>query len=109
MKMNKLASLVLLMLSLALSSRAAEPLRVFIRAGVKTHGPGQHDHPRFLKEWTELLNERGAKADGAMDFPTASQLDATDVLVLYRRTAAASNRSNALRSTSSSSAAAVSW
>ena len=32
---------------------AAEPLRVFIRAGIKTHGPGQHDHPRFLGEWTK--------------------------------------------------------
>ncbi|HEX3798543.1 MAG TPA: PVC-type heme-binding CxxCH protein [Verrucomicrobiae bacterium] len=59
------------------------PLRVFIRAGVKTHGPDQHDHPRFLKEWTELLNERGAKATGAMDFPTAEQLADTDVLILY--------------------------
>lgn len=61
----------------------AKPLRVFIRAGVKTHGPNQHDHPRFLKEWTELLNQRGAKAEGAMDFPTAEQLDRTDVLILF--------------------------
>ncbi len=61
----------------------AAPLRVFIRAGVKTHGPDQHDHPRFLAEWTKLLNEQGAKADGAMDFPTAAQLENTDVLVLF--------------------------
>lgn len=61
----------------------AEPLRVFIRAGVKTHGPNQHDHPRFLGEWTKLLGERGLKADGAMEFPTAAQLDATDVVVIY--------------------------
>lgn len=59
------------------------PLRVFIRAGVKTHGPGQHDHPRFLAEWTQLLNDRGCKTDGAMDFPTAAQLEASDVLILY--------------------------
>src|SRR5262245_28482496 len=62
---------------------AAEPLRVFIRAGAKTHGPGQHDHPRFLAEWKELLNQRGAKADGGMDFPTAEQLDRSDVLVMF--------------------------
>lgn len=35
--------------------RAAEPLRVFLRAGVKTHGPNQHDHPRFLGDWTKQI------------------------------------------------------
>lgn len=62
---------------------AAEPLRVFIRAGVKTHGPNQHDHPRFLAEYTKLLTERGLKVDGALKFPTAEQLDKTDVVVVY--------------------------
>ncbi|MBV8880032.1 MAG: hypothetical protein JO332_08720, partial [Planctomycetaceae bacterium] len=57
------------------------PLRVFIRAGVKTHGPGEHDHPRFLKDWTELLRSRGATVDGALQFPSAEQLEKTDVLV----------------------------
>jgi len=60
-----------------------DPLRVFLRAGPKTHGPGQHDHPRFLEEWRALLRERGAVVDGALAFPTAEQLEATDVLVLY--------------------------
>ena len=64
-------------------SQQSQPLRVFIRAGVKTHGPNQHDHPRFLADWKALLNQRGAKADGSMDFPTAQQLDSTDVLVIY--------------------------
>ena len=50
----------------------AAPLRVFIRGGVKTHGPNQHDHPRFLGEWAKLLTERGITASGAMEFPTAS-------------------------------------
>jgi putative membrane-bound dehydrogenase-like protein len=66
-----------------LQTPAAEPLRVFIRAGAKTHGPGQHDHPRFLREWTQLLNERGAKAEGAMEFPQTAQLETTDVLILH--------------------------
>src|ERR1051325_11770344 len=43
---------------------AAEPLRIFIRGGAKTHGPGKHDWPQFLTDWTQLLNERGAKATG---------------------------------------------
>src|SRR5262245_20516812 len=61
----------------------AAPLRIFIRAGVKTHGPGEHDHPAFLKEWSELLRSRGALVDGALEFPTAAQLDKTDVLVMF--------------------------
>ena len=65
------------------SSQAAEPLRVFIRSGPKTHGPGQHDHPRFLEDYTKLLNSRGAKATGKMGFPTAAELENTDVLVMF--------------------------
>ena len=65
------------------TSLAADPLRVFIRGGVKTHGPNQHDHPRFLGDWSKLLNERGLKAGGSMKFPTADELGATDVLVIY--------------------------
>jgi len=64
-------------------AQAAEPLRVFIRSGPKTHGPGQHDHPQFLADWTKLLNERGAKATGKMGFPTAQELENTDVLVMF--------------------------
>jgi type 1 glutamine amidotransferase len=74
-------------LSLAAWGQADPPLRIFIRAGEKTHGPDQHDHPRFLREWTELLKQRGARADGAMTFPTAEQLEATDVLVMYAQDA----------------------
>ncbi len=62
---------------------AADPLRVFIRGGVKTHGPNQHDHPRFLGEYTKLLTERGLTVDGAMEFPTATQLEKTDVVVIF--------------------------
>jgi len=90
MKKIILAS-ALLALACTLPSLAAEPLRVFIRAGVKTHGPGAHDHPRFLAEWTKLLNERGAKADGGMDFPTSEQIDASDVIVFYAANAGVMN------------------
>ncbi len=65
------------------SSFAAEPLRVFIRSGPKSHGPGAHDHPSFLRDWVPLLNERGAKATGGDAFPTKEQLAATDVLILH--------------------------
>jgi hypothetical protein len=47
----------LVSLSALLPAAAADPLRVFIRGGIKTHGPNQHDHPRFLGEWTKLLGD----------------------------------------------------
>ena len=63
-----------------------EPLRVFIRAGEKTHGPAgndQHDYPKFLTEWTRLLTDRGAAVEGALRFPTAEELGRTDVLIIF--------------------------
>jgi putative membrane-bound dehydrogenase-like protein len=63
------------------------PLRVFIRSGPKSHGPGAHDHPRFLKEWLPLLNARGARATGREGFPTKAELDDVDVLVLHAQEA----------------------
>ncbi len=81
-RIRLLAGLLGLLLA-CLPAAAAEPLRVFIRGGIKTHGPNQHDHPRFLGDWTRLLGERGVKVSGAMTFPTAEQLAETDVLVIY--------------------------
>src|SRR6266446_10481163 len=84
--MNRVKLLSLLALCLLPSppfARAAEPLRIFLRAGPKTHGPGQHDGPRFLTEWKAMLNGRGASCDGAIGFPTGEQLARTDVLVMY--------------------------
>ena len=62
---------------------ADEPLRVFIRAGEKTHGPGAHDHPQFLTDWKKLLTERGAEVAGALRFPTGEQIAGSDVIVFY--------------------------
>jgi uncharacterized protein len=73
----------LLVLALATTAQAADPLRVFIRGGKKSHGPNAHEHERFLNDWKQLLSTRGIKADGAMDWPTAEQLQNTDVLVMY--------------------------
>ena len=64
-------------------AQGEDPLRVFIRSGPKTHGPGEHDHPKFMENWVKLFNERGAKATGKQGFPTAEELEKTDVLVMY--------------------------
>src|SRR5712675_2347472 len=83
MKVKLAVLLALVLFQVPASAQQEKALRVFIRAGVKTHGPNQHDHPRFLADWKELLNQRGARADGSMDFPNAEQLENTDVLVIY--------------------------
>lgn len=72
-----------LMTALTVCADAAEPLRVFIRGGQKTHGPGAHEHEQFLKDWQVLLRERGAQVEGGMDLPTDEQLARTDVIVMY--------------------------
>ena len=70
-------------------TREDPPLSVFLRGGPKTHGPGQHDHPRFVEEWSRLLAERGCKVQGALEFPSAEALAASDVLVLFAAEGAA--------------------
>ena len=64
-------------------SAHADPLRVFIRGGKKSHGPNQHEHERFLADWKVLLAERGMKADGALNWPTAEQFRDTDVIIVH--------------------------
>ncbi|HRE81516.1 MAG TPA: ThuA domain-containing protein [Opitutaceae bacterium] len=88
--MNRLLSFLLtvcVVSSAALLHAAEPPLRIFIRSGPKSHGPGAHDYPRFLKEWVPLLNERGAKTTGGNAFPTEAQLAETDVLILHAQEA----------------------
>ncbi len=78
--MKRLLALLVL-LTLAIASHA-DPLRIYIRSGLKTHGPNAHDHPRFLKEWVPLLNGRGMKAEGAIGWPSAEVAARTDVIIV---------------------------
>jgi len=57
---------------------------IYIRAGLKTHGPGQHDYPQFLADWSKVLTERNAVVDGSLHFPKASELEGVDVMVMYK-------------------------
>jgi type 1 glutamine amidotransferase len=59
-------------------------MRVYIRAGLKSHKPGQHDYPQFLADWSKILTEHGAVVDGSLHAPSAAELEHTDVLVLYK-------------------------
>jgi len=71
---------------------APAPLRVFLRCGPKTHGPGDHDHPAFARDWRPLLNAAGMKVSigdadekGVQTFPSGEELARTDVLVIHRQ------------------------
>ena len=63
---------------------APAPLRVYIRAGLKTHAPGQHDYPQFLADWSKILTERGARVDGSLHAPLPQELAGVDVIVMYK-------------------------
>ena len=83
-RMRLLIILCLAWIAPAVLSHRAEPLRVYIESGAKTHGPGMHEHPKFLAEWTKLLNDRGARCEGGASFPSAgSARNRTDVLLIY--------------------------
>jgi putative membrane-bound dehydrogenase-like protein len=75
--------LIQLLLALVPHAPADSPLHVFLRGGPKTHGPNQHEHEKWVGEWTKLLTERGAAVEGALRFPTAAELARTDVLVMF--------------------------
>ncbi|MES1257620.1 MAG: ThuA domain-containing protein [Acidobacteriota bacterium] len=59
-------------------------LHVYIWAGLKSHGAGQHDYPQFLADWSKVLTEHGAVVNGALHFPSSADLEHTDVLVIYK-------------------------
>lgn len=69
---------------LAAQAQEGRPLRIYLRAGLKTHGPGQHDYPQFLADWSKLLTEHGAVVDGSLHFPTPLELANVDVMVTYK-------------------------
>ena len=59
-------------------------MRIYIRAGLKSHGPGKHDYPQFLADWSKILTEHGAVVDGSLHSPGAAELDLVDVVVIYK-------------------------
>jgi type 1 glutamine amidotransferase len=63
-------------------------MHVYIWAGLKSHGLGQHDYPQFLADWSKILTEHGAVVDGALHAPSPADLERTDVIVIYKGDAA---------------------
>jgi type 1 glutamine amidotransferase len=60
------------------------PMHIYIRGGLKSHGPGLHDYPQFMADWSKLLTERGAIVDGGFHFPTTAELSGVNVIVMYK-------------------------
>ena len=60
------------------------PIRVYLRAGLKSHAEGEHDYPQFIADWSKLLTDKGALVDGSLHFPSAQELANTDVMVMYK-------------------------
>jgi type 1 glutamine amidotransferase len=63
-------------------------MHVYIWAGLKSHGEGQHDYPQFLADWSKILTEHGAVVDGALHSPRSVDLERADVVVIYKGDAA---------------------
>jgi type 1 glutamine amidotransferase len=63
-------------------------MHVYIWAGLKSHGEGQHDYPQFLADWSKVLTEHGAVVDGALHSPRSADLERADVVVIYKGDAA---------------------
>jgi type 1 glutamine amidotransferase len=105
MKLSCLCSVVVLVLCVLVSPVLAQPavsgsdntpnaqraplwgqnpngMHIYIRAGLKTHGPGLHDYPQFLADWSKILTDHGAVVDGSLHAPSAAELEHTDVLVI---------------------------
>ncbi len=59
-------------------------MHIYIWAGLKSHSAGQHDYPQFLADWSKLLTEHGAVVNGALHPPSSADLEATDVVVIYK-------------------------
>jgi len=63
-------------------------MHIYIWSGLKSHGPGQHDYPQFLADWSKILTEHGAVVDGGLHTPGSAELEHTDVVVIYKGDAA---------------------
>lgn len=63
-------------------------MHIYLWAGLKSHGVGQHDYPQWLADWSKLLTDHGAVVDGSLHPPTGADLEHTDVLVVYKGDAA---------------------
>ncbi len=62
------------------------PLKLLLVAGVKDHGPGEHDYPAWQKVWSRLLTKAPrTEVATAWEFPLPEEAEAADVMVFYQK------------------------
>ncbi len=66
------------------ASGFSKPTKLILVASEQDHGPGQHDYPRWQKDWHRLLESAtNAVIEDAWRWPTAGQFEQADALVFY--------------------------
>src|SRR5207237_8216923 len=71
----------------AKTERPLKMLNILLVAGPKDHGVGEHDYPRWQKEWAPLLAKaESVKIDTAFGWPKSEQWDGVDLAVFYLKT-----------------------
>ncbi len=76
----------------AILRRAPRPeslraLRVLLVAGPKDHGPGEHDYPKWQRDWAPLLRKApNVEVITAFSWPTPEQWRGVDLAVFYLKT-----------------------
>ena len=60
------------------------PLHVYLRVGIKSHGPGQHDYPQFIADWSNMLTEQRRHRGRRISFPDDGGARGRDVIVMYK-------------------------
>jgi len=66
---------------------ALRHLNVLLVAGPKDHGVGEHDYPRWQKEWTPLMSKaENVSIRTAWEWPKAEEWDDVDLAVFFLKT-----------------------
>jgi putative heme-binding domain-containing protein len=73
------------------------PLRILLVAGPKDHGPGEHDYPAWQRVWARLLSfANGVSVRTAWNWPSASDLEQSDLIVFFQQGAWTPERAAAI-------------
>ena len=61
-----------------------KPLNVLLVWGIKDHGPGEHDYPRWQREWSALLAKSpGVNVRTVQDWPDTALFTWANAIVLF--------------------------
>jgi type 1 glutamine amidotransferase len=68
------------------SEAPLKALSILLVAGPKDHGAGEHDYPKWQKDWAPLMSKaENVKISTAFGWPQTSQWEGVDVAVFYMK------------------------